>query len=65
MKKQNGMNKLTFNKVAVMELNDSDLRAIEGGSLDTISQAVQQVLNDVHDAAYNVSYVITRAAMTR
>ncbi|MWB96545.1 class IIb bacteriocin, lactobin A/cerein 7B family [Flavobacterium sp. GA093] len=31
MKKQNANNKLAFNKVAVAELNDNQLQAVEGG----------------------------------
>ena len=32
MKKQNGMNKLAFNKAAVTELNDSLLQDVNGGT---------------------------------
>jgi bacteriocin-like protein len=31
MKKHNAINKLAFNKVAVAELNDNQLQAVEGG----------------------------------
>jgi bacteriocin-like protein len=31
MKKHNATNKLAFNKVAVAELNDNQLQAVEGG----------------------------------
>lgn len=64
MKNQN-LNRFTFEKKTIVELNDSVLMNIQGGSVDTISQAVQQVLQDVHNAAYNVSYVATKAIMTR
>jgi hypothetical protein len=37
MKKQNANNKLAFNKAAVTELNDNQLKYIDGGS-DTIRQ---------------------------
>ena len=33
MKTQNGMNKLAFNKAAVVELNDGQLNDVNGGSL--------------------------------
>jgi hypothetical protein len=32
MKKQTAINKLTFNKVAVAELNDTKMYDVEGGS---------------------------------
>jgi hypothetical protein len=32
MKKQNGMNKLAFNKAAVVELNDGQLNDVNGGT---------------------------------
>jgi hypothetical protein len=32
MKKQNATNKLAFNKVAVIELNDNQLHDVDGGS---------------------------------
>ncbi|WP_409025098.1 class I lanthipeptide [Flavobacterium sp.] len=32
MKKQNGINKLAFNKVAVTELNDGQLNDVNGAS---------------------------------
>ncbi|HKX86623.1 MAG TPA: class I lanthipeptide [Flavobacterium sp.] len=65
MKKQNVNNQLSFDKAAIVELNDSNMLTIQGGSLDTITQAVQQVLDNVHDAAYNVSYVVSKAIATR
>lgn len=65
MKKQNLNNQLAFHKSAMVELNDSHLYTVQGGSIDTITEAAQQVLQDVHDAAYNVSYVISRAIATR
>ncbi|MFH7014050.1 class I lanthipeptide [Flavobacterium sp. FlaQc-52] len=36
MKKQNPTNKLAFNKVAVAELNDTQLREVNGGTLMSI-----------------------------
>jgi hypothetical protein len=65
MKKQNVNKQLSFDRTAIVELNDSNMLTIQGGSLDTISQAVQQVLDNVHDAAYNVSYVVSKAIATR
>jgi lactobin A/cerein 7B family class IIb bacteriocin len=35
MKKQNGINKLAFNKAAVMELNDNQIMSVNGGSTPT------------------------------
>ncbi|WP_395059226.1 class I lanthipeptide, partial [Flavobacterium sp.] len=32
MKKQNGMNKMAFNKSVVVELNDGQLNDVNGGS---------------------------------
>ncbi|MET3017709.1 class I lanthipeptide [Flavobacterium hydatis] len=32
MKRQNTINKLAFNKVAVIELNDTKMHDVEGGS---------------------------------
>ncbi|WP_409025083.1 class IIb bacteriocin, lactobin A/cerein 7B family [Flavobacterium sp.] len=32
MKKQNGINKLAFNKVAVAELNENQLQDVNGGT---------------------------------
>ena len=64
MKKQQVTNKLSFNKTGIIELGDSQLRSIEGGSIESITEAVQQVLDNVHDAAYNASYVISRAIIS-
>ncbi|WP_310556705.1 class I lanthipeptide [Flavobacterium sp.] len=36
MKKQNGINKLAFNKVAVAELNENQLQEVNGGTSGTI-----------------------------
>jgi hypothetical protein len=47
MKKQNAINKLAFNKVAVTELNYNQLRVINGGSSWECAAAVAYT-------AYNV-----------
>lgn len=60
MKKQN-QNQLSFDKTSIVELNDSHMLTVQGGSLDTLTQAVMQVLDNVHDAAYNVSYAVSKA----
>ena len=40
MKKQNPNNKLTFNKVAVAELNESQLQDVNGGSLISVAVTI-------------------------
>jgi len=40
MKKQNTNNKLTFNKIAIAELNDDQLNDINGGTGDLIKTII-------------------------
>ncbi|WP_427871648.1 class I lanthipeptide [Flavobacterium sp. MMS24-S5] len=37
MKKQNANNKLAFNKASVIELNDSQMQSVEGGTVTVSS----------------------------
>ena len=39
MKKQNGMNKLAFNKAAVVELNNVQLQDVNGGTSPTVTSS--------------------------
>ncbi|RZJ48765.1 MAG: rSAM-modified peptide [Flavobacterium sp.] len=44
MKKQNPNNKLTFNKVAVAELNDTQLQDVKGGNSTLLPSTVISII---------------------
>ena len=44
MKKQNGNNKLAFNKAAVTELNDFSMSNVHGGSTETVGISISIII---------------------
>ena len=63
MKKQNVNNKLAFDKLAIVELNDTRMMGVYGGELtdaaDAVSNVVTKLLDQANEAGYAVSYAIT------
>ena len=44
MKKQNVSNKLAFNKASVVELNDSSMSNVHGGSTETVGISISIII---------------------
>ncbi|MFC4816588.1 MULTISPECIES: class I lanthipeptide [unclassified Flavobacterium] len=63
MKKQNVKNKLAFDKLAIVELNDTRMIGVYGGELtdavDAVSNVVTKLMDQANEAGYAVSYAIT------
>lgn len=63
MKKQNVNNKLAFDRLAVVELNDTRLMGINGGELtdavSVIGDVVTKLMDQANEAGYAVSYAVT------
>ena len=65
MKKQNVNNKLAFEKLAIVELNDTRLMGINGGELTDAASAIGDVLTKLMDQANEAGYAVSYAITTK